>query len=290
MNDHQKCIRPLTCPTCHQFLQKDGSRLVCAAGHSYDLAREGYVNLLPTHKRLPSTVGDSVEMLRARRQFLESGLYAPLVNRMKSLAREILIGYTQDDATAVSLLDCGCGEGYYLGQVMQQMAEALVPVGSFGLDVAKTAVKMAAKAYPTPQFVVSDVNGRLPFADQSIHLLLNIFAPRNAQEFARVCTGSLLVVIPKPTHLQTLRQKLRLLDIESNKPAKLQTQFQPAFHQRHTETITFPLLLNQQQLRSLVQMTPSARHLSLTQLQEMTQTSLLETTASFQVLLFEKMK
>ncbi len=292
MEDGQRCVRPLTCPICHQFLQRDGGGLVCPAGHSFDLAREGYVNLLPTRKRLAATVGDSAEMLQARRRFFAEGLYAPLAARVAALAQETLAGYAQTTglATAVTVLDCGCGEGYYTGQVQQQLAAAGGPVCAFGLDVAKTAVKMAAKKYPGIQFVAADINGRVPFADQSVHLLLNIFAPRNPPEFARLCAGSLLMVIPTPHHLQTLRQSFGLLAIESDKHNKIQAQFQPTFHQILAETITLPLLLNQQQIQDLVQMTPNARHLTPPQEHQLTQTTHLETQAQFQLLLFKRKK
>ncbi len=285
---HARCVRPLTCPTCYEPLQRDEGRLLCPAGHSFDLAREGYVNLLPTNRRLADTVGDSAEMLHARRRFLESGMYKPLADRIGLLAAEYLIGYAQDSGTAPTLLDCGCGEGYYGEHVRQHMAAKPGPLCSFGLDVAKTAVKMAAKKYPLTQFVAANVNGRIPFADHSINLLLNIFAPRNPAEFARISAGSLLVAIPAPDHLLTLRHTLNLLEIEVDKQSKVQAQLQSAFHLIHEELLAFPLVLNSNQLQNLVHMTPNARHLTPMQARELAQFNQFHTDARLQILVFRR--
>ena len=126
----------VTCPICEGPLERVGSALKCPRGHSFDVAREGYVNLLTEKPR-----GDTREMARARRTFLEQGWYAPLSDGLNVLAAQCLA-----TASAPVVLDAGCGEGYYLGR----LAEALAPAQhiSVGLDISKDTVRMAARRYP----------------------------------------------------------------------------------------------------------------------------------------------
>jgi len=156
------------------------------------------------------------------------------------------------------------------------------------VDVAKTAVKMAARRYTHTQFVAADVNGRLPFVDQSIDLLLNIFAPRHAAEFGRIVSDALLVVIPTQAHLRSLRHALSLLEIEQDKEEKVVGGLRPFFHLAHTESLTFPLALAPSHLVDLVQMTPNGRHLTPTQIESFAHKAPTETEASFQLLLLRR--
>src|ERR1700730_10081044 len=183
----RKAMALLVCPVCHTGLRQVDGALVCANTHSFDIAREGYINLL-----LQKRTGDAKEMLRARRNFLERGFYAPLADAVNELVRTHL----QDVPEPLHILDAGCGEGYYL----DRLQNALAPLQSgyyIGLDVSKEAIRMAAKRYRQLLFVVADVKQRLVLADGVIHAILNIFAPRNQSEFARVTSanGILIVVI-----------------------------------------------------------------------------------------------
>lgn len=258
--------------------------MCCTNGHSFDLAREGYVNLLPTNRRLSSTVGDSLAMLQARRRFLAGGYFLPLADRVLALVSEYIPDYAQFYGRNDAILDIGCGEGYYLRQLR---SEIKVPHCAFGLDIAKTAVKMAAKQDPTTQYIAADVNGRLPFLDQSIAFLLNIFAPRNVQEFGRICRGCLLIVIPTPNHLLEIRSQLNLLGIEPDKASKVIAQFRPLFNLLHEEKVRILLQLDPAQLNNLVLMTPNARHRDT---QRLSQIPLTETNAEMQILLFSRLK
>jgi 23S rRNA (guanine745-N1)-methyltransferase len=283
MNDERTpCVRPLTCPVCHQPLNLQDRNLRCEQNHSFDLAREGYVNLILGHKR-PKIQGDDRVMLAARRRFLARGHYDAL---SQTIIKIVLDHSVEQDA---GVLDIGCGEGYYLGQL-----QPLLPAGacSFGLDVAKDAVRLAAKRYPASRFIVADVNGRIPFADQSIHVLLNIFAPRHPAEFARIAApgGLLLVVIPGADHLRELREALGLLDIEAGKQQRITGQLAGLFTLQNVQPVTIPLDLHQPDLTDLVQMTPNYWHLTperRAQLQAMTR---LPTTARFELLAFLKVR
>src|SRR6266700_2748638 len=180
----------LACPFCQGALEEMGKSLVCPNKHSFDIAREGYVNLL--RKKLP---GDTSEMLVARRAFLERGFYQPL----SDVLNELVVTRIQGMKQAVYILDAGCGEGYYLGRLWQMLAGQGAggkrDSSCLGLDISKDAIRMAARQYPEIDFVVANLKEPLVVRGQVLHFLLNVFAPRNAAEFARVLlTGGWLLV------------------------------------------------------------------------------------------------
>lgn len=253
----------------------------CAAGHAFDLAREGYVNLLG--QGLP---GDSAAMLQARRAFLARGGYAPLASAVAGLLGRHLATWP---AAAPAVLDAGCGEGYYLGGLGSQLAaQDVAAVRLAGMDIAKEAVRLAARAYPAVAWAVADSWGRLPVADDALAGLLDIFAPRNPAEFARVLApgGLLLVVIPGPAHLAELRAALPLLGIEEDKEARVQAAFAADFTPLALQSLDYPLQLDPAALMELVAMTPSARHLSAEGGAALAALGGLVTTVSFRILSF----
>lgn len=188
------------CPVCREPLPgaDDGRSWRCATGHTYDVAREGYANLLITHQRRQRDPGDSVEMLRHRRAFLDAGHYGVLAESVRQAA-ELQPG------TAV--LDAGCGEGYYTRNWVADHAGLALA----GVDIAKPAVRMAAKraASPAARYAVASVYD-LPVLDASVDLAVSIFAPLHSPEFERVLRagGRLLTVTPGPDHLAGLKAKL----------------------------------------------------------------------------------
>lgn len=246
----------LVCPVCERPLSREDATYRCAAGHSFDVAREGYVNLL----RQPYP-GDTREMLRARRAFLDAGHYRPLA---MAVAARVVAHLAATGAGVAALLDAGCGEGYYTAAVCGALRERLpgLRADCYGLDVAKDAVRLAARRAPGATFVVGNVKDRLPFADASLAVALDIFAPRNPGELARVLApdGLLLVVIPAPGHLAELRSALGLLEVEPDKERHVAEQLAADFALADREALELPLRLSGADLASLVAMSPSARH------------------------------
>ncbi|WP_323847043.1 putative RNA methyltransferase [Microbulbifer magnicolonia] len=185
------------CPVCNLPLALGDGAWRCANQHCFDCAREGYVNLLPVNKKRSREPGDSAEMLQARRRFLESGHYRPLVEAIVALMPYV---------PGRQLLDIGCGEGFYSRglQAAGWPAQALA-----GLDIAKAGVRMAAKSQPGVQFVVAG-SYELPLATDSVDHLLRVFAPAADAEMHRVVNpgGSLLDVSPGPDHLWPLKAAL----------------------------------------------------------------------------------
>jgi 23S rRNA (guanine745-N1)-methyltransferase len=186
------------CPLCCLELLPQASALRCANGHQFDIAREGYVNLLPVQHKKSLDPGDNATMIQARRAFLEAGHYRFLADAIGAQFNALL---RPDDR----LLDIGCGEGYYTGGLAQLMPQ----VKLHGLDISKIAVKSAAKRYKSIHWCVAS-SYALPFADAEFAALLRIYAPSEASEMARVLrpAGYLLCVTPAPEHLLQFKQKV----------------------------------------------------------------------------------
>jgi 23S rRNA (guanine745-N1)-methyltransferase len=254
---------PLECPVCRRPLDNTGRAWACAAGHSFDAAREGYVNLFPPQHRTRGIEGDTAEMLRARRRFLESGHFRPL----RDLLAEKVAAILDRPASAVSpqsrhVLEVGCGEGYYVGGIAEVLGEAHGDVHLLGMDVSKAAARMAAKRYPGATFFVGDLNNRIYLQDGSVDVLLDVFAPRNPAEFARVLRpgGFLLVAIPAETHLASLRSQYRLLDIQPDKEAKVLDRLGTAFRLVGRAELCYEMTLAEGEVADVVTMGPSQWH------------------------------
>lgn len=184
------------CPHCKAPLSPNVRAVRCDQGHSFDMAREGYINLLPAHHKHSKMPGDSLSMVLARRRLLASGLYEPLA---KTIAQHFKA------AAITSVLDIGCGEGYYDAHIAAE--NPLVKV--YGVDIAKPAVRIAAKTLPNQQYAVAS-NSRLPVLDDAVDAVLKVFAPSNDSETLRVLktNGIYLEVGPVSRHLWELRTAL----------------------------------------------------------------------------------
>jgi SAM-dependent methyltransferase len=271
----------LTCPFCSLPLSVVGNTFSCANAHSFDVAREGYVNLL--RKKLP---GDTKEMLVARRQFLEQDYYQPLSDRLNELV------YAHLSTAAPKVLDAGCGEGYYLGRLQRLLAEKQPAIqGEYvGVDISKEAIRLAARRYCECCFAVANLKERFVFADGTLDILLNIFAPHNVEEFTRVmASGALLIlVIPGPAHLLQLRHELHLLNIEEQKQQRVMEQFAQSFKLLTTSTLHYTLRMDNTALTQLVMMTPNFWHLSSEIRQAMISMHELQTEVEFICMLWQR--
>lgn len=237
----------LTCPLDGAPLVRQGPSWRCPDGHCFDVAAQGYVNLLPVQLKRSRDPGDSKAMVAARRRFLNSGAYQPLAD---GVARALLA-----DLPAGGLptcLDGGCGEGYYLRRLAALAGER--PLAVLGLDISKWAVQAAAKQAPGATWVVGS-NARLPVPDAGVDRLLCLFGFPAYGEFARVLRpeGQLLMLDPGPDHLRELREVIypRL------KPEKPAAPLPPGFRLLGRETFTYALEVDgQPQIADLLAMTP----------------------------------
>jgi 23S rRNA (guanine745-N1)-methyltransferase len=253
-------VNILVCPLCGAPLAHAGNAFRCPNRHSFDIARGGYVNFLRSGRS-----GDTREMLHARRNFLERGYYTPLSEAINALAADQLKGMP----AGADILDAGCGEGYYLRELKRHLDRrpAQAPDVYIGLDISGAAVCMAARRMRAQNdraicFVVADIVDQVPCANSSIDLLLNIFAPRNPHEFARVTAphGLLLIAIPTPKHLTEPRSALGLLNIGADKRERTVEQLAPWFRLADSRTLEYAVSLDRDDLVNLVTMTPNYWH------------------------------
>ncbi|MGH2506276.1 MAG: putative RNA methyltransferase [Ktedonobacteraceae bacterium] len=280
-------LQYIVCPLCTTPFVATERTLTCAHGHSFDLAKEGYAHFL--RKPLP---GDTKEMLKARRDFFAQDHYRPLSEAINEHINAYVQHQSHTRGEPLVICDAGCGEGYYLSRLQTALAEQEVPITYLGLDISKEAVRMAAKRCQDAFFIVTNLKERLAVTDASLHVILNIFAPRNLAEFARVLTpgGLLLVVIPAPTHLQTIRDMLHLLQIEENKQQHVIAQFtaQGQFQLEGIVPVTYILSLQGAEIAQLVTMTPNYWHTTEETRQAMTQITEVQTEVACLCLTFRR--
>lgn len=170
------------CPVCHLPLQRSDNRYLCASGHNFDLARKGYIHLLPSHRMASRQPGDNKMMIEARRQFLSAGYYSPIVDALVAVCAELNIA---------TLLDAGCGEGYYT----VSLAERGLQVA--GVDISKEGILASCRRSKAVPWCVASV-ADLPYMDRSFDAVLSVFCRVEAGEFARVARRGGFVIYVGP--------------------------------------------------------------------------------------------
>ncbi|MGW1811390.1 putative RNA methyltransferase [Streptomyces sp. NPDC002078] len=248
----------LRCPTCRTSrLHPDRGALRCGAGHTFDIARHGYVSLLTGTR---ATSGDDAAMVQARDRFLGTGRYAPIRQAVARLAA--------DSASAPgTVVDVGCGTGYYLAGVLDQLPGAR----GLGLDTSVRALRSAARAHERAAAATWDVFRPFPLGDAVADVVLDVFAPRNPAEFHRVLrpAGRLIVVRPTGLHLAELRGQVpAMVTIDPAKEQRLHRAMAPYFEAVDTDRVEYPMDLVGLEALDLVGMTPSARHVNRADLNE----------------------
>jgi 23S rRNA (guanine745-N1)-methyltransferase len=242
----------LACPHCAAPLSRRGSSVACENGHAFDVARQGYVGLLPGDARLGSA--DTAEMVAAREAFLGAGHFEPLAD---ALAGEAGRALPRDGC----VIDLGAGTGWYLARVL----DSLPGRAGLALDLSKHALRRAARAHPRIAAVACDAWGRLPVRDAVAALVLSVFAPRNGSEIARVLVpgGALLVVTPTDRHLAELVSAHALLTVDRHKEARLAAQLDAHLDLERRVEHEWSRVLTPADVANAVAMGPSARHVSI---------------------------
>lgn len=263
----------LMCPVCREALSLSDKTWRCINNHSYDVAKQGYVNLHVVQHKHSKNPGDTPESVQARRTFLSAGFYAPLrqavVDRIRTLKIE-------------NLLDIGCGEGYYTDAMQKEVLQCV------GVDIAKNAVQVAAKRNKQVTWIVA-TGATLPVLNASIDLCTSLFSPIPQDEILRVLKpqGYLMVVTPAPEHLYAMREGL-FDEVNPHEPHKFVEQLQTHFELIEQPIIETTFDLNQVELKSLIAMTPYAYKAKAEKrlaLEAQEKTSL---KAAFQILIFKK--
>jgi 23S rRNA (guanine745-N1)-methyltransferase len=247
----------LRCPHCGAALGREEAddTVRCDGGHTFDIARQGYLSLL-AGEGTPHA-GDTAEMVAARERFLGAGHLEPLA--------EAVVGVAAGGAPAC-VVDLGAGTGWYLACVLDAWPEAR----GLALDLSKPALRRAARAHPRLAAVACDVWRPLPLRDGVADVVLNVFAPRDGNEIARVLAlgGVALVVTPRPDHLRELAQPLGLLGVDEHKEARLADRLEPALAIADRRELTWTLRLDRAGARDAAAMGPSAFHVSPAELDE----------------------
>ena len=255
----------LICPICGEKLNIEGRQYRCPAGHSFDLARQGYVNLLTVQQKHSLAPGDTREQVLSRRAFLEEGHYAPIARALMENAREL--GISGD------ILDVGCGEGYYCVQLAEALGATLT-----GLDISKEAVRCAAAKYKGPTWLCATA-AHIPVESESADLITSLFAITMPEEFKRILKpgGYYFQVLAAQDHLLGLKSiiydQLKLKEKDSV-PAL------PGFELVKSVPIRFAFTVEGEQVRNLFSMTPHVFRIGKSGAERLRSTDRLSDTAS----------
>jgi len=249
----------LICPHCGGDLALAGKAVKCRHGHVFDVARQGYVNLLAATAK--PDAGDTSSMVMAREIFLGAGHFAPLVHQVVETAERAL-----SSTRAGCVVDVGAGTAHYLAAVLDRQSTRV----GLALDVSKYAVRRAARAHPRAGAVVCDTWQALPVRTDSAGLLLNVFAPRNGGEFHRILErdGALVVAVPTDRHLEELVSTLGLVTVDEHKAARVHDQLDAYFDEVTTSVCEFSMTLGHEDIMALVAMGPSAWHVDTDAIRE----------------------
>ncbi|WBQ02342.1 putative RNA methyltransferase [Kribbella sp. CA-293567] len=258
---HPDLVSVLRCPVCRDALTLAGRTANCPQRHAFDLAKQGYLNLLPSAST--GIEGDSAEMVEAREAFLAGGFYLPIREALATASAEAL----EKSSAEELVVEVGAGTGYYLEGVVGVRPG----VRGLALDVSRYAARRAAKVDPERiGAVVSDAWRELPVLDGAARVVLNVFAPRNATEMARILAagGVLLVVTPNQAHLTELIGVLGLVKVDEEKERRLTESLSGSFRRTGSESVEVTMRLDHAAVERLVAMTPSARHTAKAELAE----------------------
>ncbi len=239
------------CPACHGPVRVAGTALRCERGHSFNIARQGYVSLL-SGRAGPGT-GDSTDMVMARDRFLGGGHYQPLAAALAELAAR------HERGGPGLVIDLAGGTGYYLREVLDALPDRL----GVCLELSAPALRRAARAHRRAVAFGADVWRPFPLAAGSAVLVMSVFGPRNAAEIRRVLVpgGTLLIATPGQAHLAELRAPLGIIGIDERKTERLCDAFGD-YQQSSVLPLSYRLSLGHSDISALVAMGPSARHIA----------------------------
>ena len=229
----------LICPNCGEKILYMGTHFLCPRKHSFDIAKEGYVNLLLPNQKKSKEPGDDKTMVDARQECLNTGYYQPLRDKICEII---------DCSNTNVILDAGCGTGYYTNSIDSNKYQIC------GVDISKYAIKTASKNNKKNLYIVASIFS-LPIANESVDLILNVFAPKPKAEFKRILknNGLIIEVVPGKNHLKELKNIIYKNEFLENKEKYAFENFKLEQTQRLSYTKSFD---NTQNLINLLKMTP----------------------------------
>ena len=255
----------LLCPVCGSELNREDRRLLCSNNHSFDIARQGHVNLLTVQQKHSKNPGDTREQVLSRREFLEAGHYAPIARTLIDTAKELGI--------SGQILDVGCGEGYYSAQLADALESPLT-----GLDISKEAVRCAAAKYKGKQWLCATA-AHIPVEDGAAQLLTSLFALTLPEEFKRILSddGYYFQVLAAEDHLLGLKS---VIYPELKHKQKDTVPELSGFELVKSVPIRFTFTVEGEQVQNLFSMTPHVFRIGKEGAQRLRDTQSLTDTAS----------
>ncbi len=263
----------LICPVCKNELYIENRTFHCEANHCFDIAKEGYVNLLSAHKSGDNT-GDNKEMARSRRDFLEKGFYSPLADAVGNCLEKF-------SSDGDNVLDICCGEGYYTSELTKKYNRNF-----YGFDLSKNMVRLAAKRKCNAQFFVANI-ASIPVKSNSVKFVFHLFAPFHSGEFSRIISddGVVVTAIPGKEHLFGLKKILYTEPYYNDEKEPVADGLELIEKIRVKDTL---LLNSKEDINALFQMTPYYYHTPTEGMNRLDKISNLTTEIEFVLLVYKK--
>lgn len=267
----------IICPICKEKLILNDKAYRCINNHCYDIARQGYVNLLPVQNKKSLNPGDNKEMLAARRNFLETNVYLPICNSVVSRGKKLAGGITRP-----KILDIGCGEGYYTKKIADSFNDCICA----GVDISKDGVRMACSRSKAIKWIVATASV-LPVASNEIDLITAMFSLVAENEFLRVLKkgGYVIEVTAGNNHLIELKEIIYETVFEQHKAP---SEAGLGFKEISREKESFKFNLNNKELKELLKMTPHFWRIHKERREKLEQTERLSLTAEYWVRILKK--
>lgn len=276
----------LVCPSCKSRLVKDTLNKVykCKNNHTYDIAKEGYLNLLMCNQRKSKNPGDSKAMIISRKDFLSKGYYEALSDKIDEM---IVQNLEKQEIDIYNIMDLGCGEGYYLTNLINYMNGRKIEANFYGMDISKDAVKYASKVNKNNIWVVGN-NFCIPIENNSLDCIISIFSPINTEECNRVLkdTGFLIRVLPRANHLIELRNIIySQVNSKNDETFKIDSDEMNSVEEIN---VTYSINLRKEDILNLVKMTPHYWKTSPYNKEKLNLYESLDVTIDFRIGIFKK--
>ncbi len=288
----QECISFLICPFDGADLNRNNNSLYCINNHTFDISKEGYVNLLTSKKRFRTDVGDTQEMLLARDRFLSKKNYDFLSKSVNEIAFNYL-KKLEPSNKLLGILEPGVGTAFYLYRLKSQLDTNVSNhrYCYFGTDISKEAIKLSSKKYSDISYMVVDTYDQLPMKKNSMGIILNIFSPRNPKEFHRLLneSGILITVIPNKDHLHELIETFNLHTIEEDKKENIHASYNPYFNKILDKNYQRKIILDSDTLLDLLRMGPNQKYINQNIITIARSHPTIKVTASFTVLVYRRL-
>lgn len=271
-------MQGFVCPKCYENLILSGKSLVCSNNHCFDISKSGYVNLLQNNQSSSKRHGDDKLMVKARTDFLNNGYYDKLIFTVANLVNK----YSGENPV---VLDAGCGECKYTDEVEKMLSSNCKSPVVLGVDISKEAVNFGAKRNKKLNLAVASIS-KLPIANKSVDLVLNIFAPSFPQEFARILNdnGYLIKVIPLENHLIELKQAIYDVAYKN----EIEDSELDGFSKIEAINLEYVFdLYNNQDIKNLFMMTPYYYKTSIADQKKLDNIEKLSVTAQFQIIVYK---